>query len=321
MSTSISAAGSQPVWPGFRPDGGLLLALPSDVFPIPAVRALALEGQRFDVKPELHVTLLNRAVGTMLRDALGVAAIRKYFEDQDWAIGRTGDGRLLRKMKGETPTFLACGSIIERLQLPSLTRFRALLARAANVDVPELMPHVTLYTAGDPDGIGLPDLAAVNAAHVADVRLPGICNRLPPRFPHALHAAYEDARYTIGGSRQVTLRVGDCSATLDLLLQAHGANRAVLVTAYNPFSEPTDVRANVLRQQMLREQLNNAGYQVIDAESDDPQGAWPPEQGLLVLGTDHQFDDTLLRDYEQHALVVARPDHPVALALHPGHRS
>ena len=195
-----SPSGSGPAWPGFQPDGGLLLRLPQDMFPIRAVRSLELEGIHFGVKPELHVTLLNRALGTMLRDALGVDAVRKSFEDQDWAIGRIGDGQLLHKIKLGSPRSVACGSIIERLELPSLARFRAALAWAAKVEIPEVLPHVTLYAAGDPVGIGLPDLAAVTAAHVADVRLPGSCNRTPPPLSRALIAAYEEARYAIGAA-------------------------------------------------------------------------------------------------------------------------
>ncbi len=318
MTCSIPA--TEIAWPGFQTDGGLLLPLPAGMVSLPLRGSLELDGQRFVAKPELHVTLLNRALGSALRDALGTNAIRGYFDAEDWAIARTGEGRLLQKIKRDAMQPLACGSIIERLQLPALAAFRAALAQAAKIDVPELLPHVTLYAAGDPAGIGLPDLAGLRAAHVVDIRLPGICNRAPPPLTRALLAAYQAAHFLIDGEPTITLRIGEMSPRMDALLHAHHSRRATIVTAFNPFSEPIDSRANSLRQQMLRQLLDDAGFQLREAQGMDPQGHWPPERSLLVFGTEPAFEARLLRDYEQHALVVVTHGKPVGLALHSGHR-
>ncbi|MGV8943823.1 DUF3293 domain-containing protein, partial [Thermomonas sp.] len=212
------------------------------------------------------------------------------------------------------------GSITERLDVPALASFRSALAHAAQMDVPELLPHVTLYAAGDPAGIGLPDLAALQAAHVAHLRLPGIGNRAPPPLPQVLLEDYQAAHYVIGVKPSITLKIGEASPRMDALLQNQHSRRAILMTAYNPFSESSDFRANSLRQQMLRHWLRDAGMQVFDAESLDPDGQWPAEPGVLVFGTEPAFEDRLLRDFEQHALVVVTPGDPVALVLHPDHR-
>lgn len=307
-------------WPGFKPDGGLLLLLPPEIVPLPCCASLDLDGQRFIAKLELHVTLLNRVLGTTLREVLGVDTVRCYFDEQDWTITRTGDGQLLHKIKHDGIRPLACGSIIELAHLPALSKFRAALARAAEMDVPALSPHVTLYAAGDPVGIGLPDLAALKAAKVADLRLPSIANRDPPSLSQALLAAFQSAHFVIDVKPAITLKIGERSPRMNHLLQHHDSRRAIILTACNPFSELTDPRANSLRQQMLRCVLDDAGLQVVDAKGRDPECQWPTEPSLLVFGTEPAFEDRLLRDYEQHALVVVTPGDPVALVLHPDHR-
>ena len=307
-------------WPGFQPDGGLLLPLPSDTFAMPGCGSLDVHGQSFLPKQELHVTLLNRVLGNTLRNALGVETVRRHFEAQHWTIARTGEGQLLHTIKREGIQRLACGSIIERLDVPALASFRSALARAAQMEVLELLPHVTLYAAGDPAGIGLPDLAALHVAHVAYLRLPGIGNRAPPPLPQALLAAYQAADYVISVKPSITLRMGEASLRMDSILQDLDSSRAIIVTAYNPFNEPGDSRANRVRQQMLLHSLRDAGMQVLDAENLDPDCRWPAESSLLAFGTEPAFEDRLLRDFEQHALVVVTPCEPVALLLHPDHR-
>ena len=307
-------------WPGFQPDGGLLLPLPTSVVSLPCLGSLDMDGQRFIAKLELHVTLLNRVLGTSLREVLGVDTVRRYFEAQEWTTTRTGDGQLLHQIKHDGVQPLVCGSIIERVHLPALSRFRAALGLAAKMDLPEVLPHVTLYAAGDPVGIGLPDLAALNAAKLADIRLPGIKNRLPPPLSQALLAAYQATHFVIDVKPPIALKIGAASSSMDLLLQDHNSKRAIIVTAFNPFSEATDPRANSLRQQMLRCALDHAGLQVLDAEGRDPECQWPTEPSLLVFGAEPAFEDSLLRDYEQHALVVVTPGDPVALVMHPDHR-
>lgn len=308
------------VWPGFQPDGGLLLPLPAGTVSLPCSGSLELNSQRFVAKRELHITLLNRALGTVLRNALGVDTVRFHFEAQNWAINRTGDGQLLHTIKHDAMQLLECGSIIERLDVPALAAFRIALADAAKIHVPALLPHVTLYAAGDPVGIGLPDLAALHAAHVADICLPGMRNRAPPELSRALLAAYEAASFVINVKTPITLKLGETSTGMDALLQDYGSKRAMIVTAFNPFSEPIDSRANGLRQQMLRHSLGDAGFQFLDVLGMDPLGHWPPEPSLLVFETDPVFEDQLLQDYEQHALVIVAPGRPAALALHPEHR-
>jgi len=163
-------------------------------------------------------------------------------------------------------------------------------------------------------------MAAYEASRIASLRLPGVCNRPAPRLPSALLDAYKATDFPIVDPA-ITLRVGQPSAQMDAELCAKSATRASVVTAYNPFSEDTDPRANDLRQQMLRSALQSAGLDVRVAEGRDPSGIWPPEPSLLVMGTDPTLEVRLLRDYEQHAIVVIGQGEPIRLTLHPDHRS
>ncbi len=317
MTCSIPA--TEIVWPGFQHDGGLLLPLPAGIVSLPCGGSLELDGERFVAKQELHVTLLNRALGNVLRNALGMDTVRRYFEDQNWVINRTGDGQLLHKLKQTAMQPLACGSIIERLDVPALAAFRTALAHAAKLDVPALLPHVTLYVAGDPAGIGLPDLAALHAAHVANVRLPCIGDRAPLLL-HELLAAYQAAHFVIEVTPPITIKIDEASLRMDTLLQEYGSKRGIIVTAFNPFSDAVDSRANDLRQQMLCHALDDADFHALDAQGIDPQGRWLPERSLLVFDTEAAFEDRLLQDYEQHSLVVVTRGKPAAIVLHPDHR-
>lgn len=164
------------------------------------------------------------------------------------------------------------------------------------------------------------DQAALHTAHVVDIRLPGIGNRPLPPLSRGLLAAYQAAHFIIDVKPPITLQVGEASPRMDALLREYDSKRAIIVTAFNPFSEPSDSRANNLRQQILRHALDDAGFQMLRAEGVDPRGHWPPERSLLVFDTEAAFEDRLLQDYEQHALMVVRPGKPAALVLHPVHR-
>ena len=305
-------------WPGFRADGGLLLPIRSSGEWLSGPDLLEGEGMPLERKDELHLTILNRATGSLLRSQLGDDAIARLFEDEDWTIRRTGEGHLLRKVKTDLGCSTVCESVIECLDLPALAQFRHALSRVAGTPIPEVLPHITLYVAGDAAGIGLPDMASYEASRIASLRLPGVCNRPAPRLPSTLLDAYKATDFAIDDPA-ITLRVGQASAQMDAELRAKNATRASVVTAYNPFSEETDPRANDLRQQMLRHALQSVGLNVRVAEGRDPSGMRPREPSLLVMSTDPALEDRLLRDYEQHAIVVIEQGEVIRLALHPDH--
>lgn len=304
-------------WPGFQ-HGRLLLRMP-DAWFVPDAAYLQWERLRLPVKMEFHVILLNQALATRIRDALGDRPIKQLFEEETWEISRTGEGALLRKDKNAIKGSAPCASVIEHITLPALARFRDALGRAASIEVPRVPPHVTLFAGGDGRGIGLPNHQALRTAQVATLRLPGIGNRSAPPLPEQQQVAYCTAEYALD-ALETSVHIGARSPIIDAELVRRGADRAAVITAFNPFSAKADDVGNALRQQWLRAVLRKERLEVAEAEGRDPDGHWAPEPSLLVFGTTPELEDRLLRDFEQHAIVVVERDAPARLVLHPDQR-
>lgn len=312
MMASMTHQPTALAWPGFRPDGGLLLPLPEDQFLTGLPPSLAWQGPTLERKDECHVTVLNRARGNAAQEALGEVRVRRLFEDQEWILHRTGIARLLRK-PGKPDAF----SLIEDVHLPSLNRFREALSLAMRVDLPAAPPHVTLYTARKPEGIGVPDQATLARLEVAHLRLPGIANRRPPALSKALRQAYLTTHYSVCTGRALAIRIGEHSPAADELLDSHHAGRALLLSACNPFSKASSDTANELRHCVLEAEARSLGLPALPAEGRDPTGEWRPEASLLLIGTTPAQEFQLLRDYEQHAAVLLQHGQPAELVYHP----
>ncbi|MGY0632756.1 DUF3293 domain-containing protein [Luteimonas sp. A478] len=299
-------------WPGFRSDGGLLLPLRVEQFLTGLPPSLAWQGPTLKRKDECHVTVLNRACGNAARDALGYAGVRRLFKDQEWILHRTGDARLLCK-PGTHDAF----SLIEDAHLPSLNAFREAVSLAMSADLPAVPPHVTLYTAGKPEGIGLPDQQTLARLEIARLRLPGIANRHPPALSPALQQAYRATHYSVEAGSGLDIRIGEHSPAADALMDAHHARRALLLSACNPFSEASSETANQLRHGLLDMAMRSLGLAALPAEGRDPAGEWLPEASLLAVGTTPELELRLLCDYEQHAAVLLQHGRPAELLYHP----
>lgn len=291
----------------------LLLAL-ADNRDWPSAKTLTLGDTLLHRKTELHVTLLGRDLTAAVRARLAETDINTIAARFDWHLRRTGAGCVLAKTKLDGGAPLPCTSLIERVELPAVSGFRQTLAEAAGISIPETLPHVTLYTAGDPAGISVPDLDALAALRQFDLRLPLDAAPPPPTLPARLQTAYADAEYHIP-SLPACLRIGHPCATLDAELARRSAYRAIVITACNPYSAALAPAANTLRQQWLQHELATAAIATLPAEGHDPTGRWPTEPGLLAFDTSPAFDDSLLRRFEQHALVAVTRGQPARLVL------
>ena len=261
-------------WPGFQ-NGRLLLPLPS-AWLTPDATYLQWKGVRLTVKKKFHVTLLNQALATRLRNALGEREIKRLFIEQNWSISRTGDGALLRKDKITRKGSTLCASVIEHVLLPSLTRFRESLAQATGLEVPGVPAHVTLFAGGDSRGIGLADHHALQAAQVATFRLPGIANRAAPPLQEQQRAVYRAAEYAVD-ALETSVHIGARCQIIDAELVRRGEDRAAVISAFNPFSARADNVGNQLRQQWLGAVLHKERLEVIEAgRSAAAQAQVPP---------------------------------------------
>ena len=147
-----------PPWPGFNARGSLLLPLPMEAF-ADLAPVLDVDGLSLSRKHEFHVTLLDRRTAARMRaQEAGVVApsMMELFALQDWRWRRRGERWLLREDKPDGTAH----SVVELLELPALNRFRHDVGWAHGEKLPDAPPHVTLYVAGDPIGIGLESYAA-----------------------------------------------------------------------------------------------------------------------------------------------------------------
>lgn len=168
-------------WPGFRDDGALLLPLEGTRFlPDGSPARVRLDGRVLQRKHELHATVLGRDAGTRLREVCGEERMRAMFDALDWQLQGTRRYALVHKSKPQWDGPLDAWSVIEHLHAPAFARFRHALAEASGLPIDSGVPHVTLYVAGDPYGIGLPDVATYRACHVREVAASEIAPAAPP---------------------------------------------------------------------------------------------------------------------------------------------
>lgn len=131
-----------------------------------------------------------------------------------------------------------------------------------------------------------------------------------------LAAAYENAEYVVFGARDLVLKVGKPSRELDALLEFHGADTAAWVSAANPRGERRSQDANAAAHSALNDLVAAAGYPCYLGEGRDPQGGWPAEPSVLVIGIYRENAVALGRLFEQNAIVFAeRGRAPELIAL------
>lgn len=166
------------------------------------------------------------------------------------------------------------------------------------------------------------DDAVVWVARLLKLRPPGaLRHRVPPRMTDRLLDAFSGTDFIINVSPEVRVRVGDRSTDLARLLHRHGAQSAIVVTAFNPFSAELSIDINRLRQLHLHQGLEQRGLRSLDAEGRDPSGQWAPEPSLLVLDASSEQAEQMMVSYQQHAIVGMTAEGDVTLRFNPGHRS
>jgi len=135
----------------------LLLAIAPQAWRPPS-RGVRVDGIDFVPKSELHVTIVGRALGAQVRLAMAAdpalaTAIDATVASLDWSWTRDRSWWLLRKRERGAGK----ASIAETVALPAMLRFHARLGQLLGRTLPVPPPHVTLYVAGDMEGIGVPD--------------------------------------------------------------------------------------------------------------------------------------------------------------------
>ena len=137
--------------------GTLLLSLGSEEIVDPGVKEAA-EAEGFEIKDKLHLTVIGFKQGKLLKAALKAnpelaTEIEELAMTAAWGVKLTGERYKLSKLyDGEdTPR----ESIIEMLQCSGIEDFFTRINSLTGLDLHEQPPHVTLFTKGNPKGIGI----------------------------------------------------------------------------------------------------------------------------------------------------------------------
>jgi len=112
---------------------------------------------------------------------------------------------------------------------------------------------------------------------------------------------------------EIKIRVGTIEQTLERLLREVGANDWAFITAYNPASVQCSAEENAERQQQLERWVIEAGYQYFPGFGAGPDGDWPAEPSLLVLGINRTDAVRLGHRFGQNAIVWGSVGMPAEL--------
>ncbi|UGB37159.1 hypothetical protein [Frateuria soli] len=156
-------------WPGLSPERSFVLPLPATRMTAPFGGICEIDDIRLKRKTEFHVTVLNREMVRAAVAGMGEDLLRALYGSLTWAPRRSGRYVLLHEARTADASALDCWSLIEPLQLPAMHAFRGALAHRIDPSFADLVPHVTHYVHGDPNGIGVPDTRALAALRVRDV--------------------------------------------------------------------------------------------------------------------------------------------------------
>lgn len=126
--------------------------------------------------------------------------------------------------------------------------------------------------------------------------------------------AYRDTRYLFAADgAEHEVRIDRRNPAAEAWLMGRGAAGAGFITADNPRSRLTPATENAAARQRLAETVRQRGAEAVPHTGAGQDGAWPPEQGLLVLGLPVAELTALAEEFGQNAIVWFAPGQPARL--------
>lgn len=120
----------------------------------------------------------------------------------------------------------------------------------------------------------------------------------------AMIATYRATDYIVfEEDAQTILRIDQPDPAIDRLLSRHGAESAVMITAWNPRSTPLSAAENETRQAALWRWIAERRLFALAAEGRDPSGTWPAEDSCLIFDIDPETAAALGRQFDQNAIL------------------
>jgi hypothetical protein len=121
--------------------------------------------------------------------------------------------------------------------------------------------------------------------------------------PDLISSYLETIYWVCDNDREFGLKIGTHSPELIALFNRHRTATATFITAYNPFSRPTDTDENDRAQGALKADLERLSIVVLDGRGEGTVGTWPPEPSFLAIGLTLEQALALGWKYGQNAIV------------------
>lgn len=132
--------------------------------------------------------------------------------------------------------------------------------------------------------------------------------------PEALLQAFAATEYRVGvAGADYVVHPGHEHEPLN---KALGQRPWGIITAFNPHAHPIDEAANRQRHQHLLETIAKHGWEVHPAVNHDPDGNWPDETAVLIVGADIADLDALAATFGQAAIITGSSGEPARLRLY-----
>lgn len=134
-----------------------------------------------------------------------------------------------------------------------------------------------------------------------------------------LIAAYKSTNFEVHTPEAIIiLKADQPNPEFDRFLQGRGIATSVIITAWNPWSEPRSREENEENQCIMEGQLRNAGFILLPSAGVDPTGDWEPEQSCCALGMTEEEGILWGVRFQQNAVITHEKGKPSKLCLcHP----
>ena len=124
-----------------------------------------------------------------------------------------------------------------------------------------------------------------------------------------LIAAYQRTEYRVrDGAHVFVMRIEQHSPSLHARHESFGVTCSAFLTACNPRSVPMSHAQNDSAMARLTQELSGHGLRWLRGVGIDPDGDWPGEPSLLVLGLSQSAAVALAQRFHQNAIVCAGSD-------------
>lgn len=140
-------------------------------------KAKLVRGQAFSPKSELHITIIGKDLGQRIKEKISSSAEKKdlflqYISETDWSYEIVDDLYLFAKEKEFSANerekkSIHTETIVQMAKVPSLENFYQKIEAITGITIPPRPVHITLFTHGDSEGIGVNNQVEFNEVYKA----------------------------------------------------------------------------------------------------------------------------------------------------------